>query len=850
MKKALILLVVLMLAASVTAVEKNLFSKATVKTRLDIPVLVTNLSVPVKEDRASLKAFIQNSFFKTYNLGMNIQPVLFRAVDIDGTKIYKFSHTYKGIPVEGIYTTLTIENGKIKRMGNGLGKIDIDVSKIISSDKALLSAAKFRGMKKLPKIHHVEKLITRHFGQFVAAYKVRFAPIALYDSRYVIVNALTGKVIKSGNSTYFADDDILGDDAEVSDADTVPPVEATDMAKMWKYNPLVTPDLEEVELNWVAPVDDADLAEEARGFLTTDKDKEGIRKIKAFNCPNKGEKIDVTDLVEGLLGMDLGENKIMAPLCSPVQLANKIDNGSFIYEDCDGGHEFVKENMTEDKIDRCAEISMYYHASKIYSYLRGLYKDLGREGKFYLQNNDSDRPLNVIGNFQMPDTSDYMALLGGTAELVPMNNAFFSQDNPLITSLLGQFEIKGDLLVFGQGTKADLGYDGDVVYHEFGHATIYTAGIAGMEFTDKYGLSNEPGSIHEGTADTFAFLMTDNSCTGEYASKGFIDYAESMNQTIEMDKEGDYYCMRTALNEYTVFEDFIGEVHWDGQPLLAANWEIYQLMKGDDTDTQTHRDNYTKLIMKTLYSIGDSDASFKLWADTFMTEVESDDVYKAKKADIEKILTDRNFFEEVRARSANKTVETSYIGAAAGDAGDSTEGLTGGSGLTITEGEEEINIAPSYLQFYYDVPEDAEKTGIKISMTVTADSSSSILPTGDGGDPKIQLFFRKGVPVEYVFDAESDIVTVEKDGTLEKGGSGSFNTFEIAGVEKGKRYYFQLINTAASSGVLKSIKVEAADVESETEDSDEDVVDSGNAEEVPDDEGAEEKSSSGCSLSI
>ncbi len=846
MKKALILLIVLMLTASVTAVEKNLFSKATVKTRLDIPVLVTNLNVPVKEDKASLKAFIQNDFFKTYGLGMNIEPVLFRAVQIDGSKIFKFSHTYKGIPVEGVYTTLTVENGKIDRMGNGLGKIDIDVSKMISSDKALFAAAKFRGMKKLPKIHHVEKLISRHFGQFVPVYKVRFAPIALYDSRYVVVNALTGKVIKSGNSTYFADDDVIAVDDEVSDEDAVPPVEATDMAKMWKYNPLVTPDLEEVELPWVAPVDDAELDEEMKGTLTTEADDEGIRKIKAFNCPNSGGSVSLEEMIG---------YPITVPMCSPTQLANKIDNGSFIYDDCDGGHEFVEENMTEDKIDRCAEISMYYHASKIYKYLRGLYKDLGREGKFYLQNNDAERPLNVIGNFQMPDTSDLQALMSGEAALVPMDNAFFSQDNPTFGSLLGQFGIKGDLLVFGQGTKADLGYDGDVVYHEFGHATIYTAGIAGMEFTDKYGMSNEPGSVHEGTADTFAFLMTDNSCTGEYASKGFVDMAAAMGGTIEMDKEGDFYCMRTALNEYTVFEDFIAEVHWDGQPLLAANWSIYQLMKGEDTDTQTHRDNYTKLVMKTLYAIGDSDASFKLWADTFMAEVEKDDVYKGKKAEIEKILTDRNFFEEKRARSANKTIKESYIAAAAAAEGseDPMGGMTGGSGITITEDDEEVNVAPSYLQFYYDVPEDAEKTGIKISMSVTADSGSSMLPTGGSADPEVRLFIRKGAPVEYIYDAENDKVIVEKDATIEKGGSGSLHTFEIADVEKGARYYFQAVNYAAASGVLRSIEVKGEDVEAEVEDSDatDEDADSGNAEEIPDDEGStEKKSSSGCSLTL
>ena len=78
---------------------------------------------------------------------------------------------------------------------------------------------------------------------------------------------------------------------------------------------------------------------------------------------------------------------------------------------------------------------------------------------------------------------------------------------------------------------------------------------------------------------TFLFLMTDNTCTGEYASETDREMGASQGGMVEMDKEGDFYCMRTALNEYTVFEDFIGEVHWDGQPLLAANWAIYKLIE-------------------------------------------------------------------------------------------------------------------------------------------------------------------------------------------------------------------------------------------------------------------------------
>ena len=152
--------------------------------------------------------------------------------------------------------------------------------------------------------------------------------------------------------------------------------------------------------------------------------------------------------------------------------------------------------------------------------------------------------------------------------------------------LLGEFGVTGDLLVFGQGTKADFGYDGDVIYHEFGHATIYTAGIEGLEFTDKYGMSVEPGALHEGMADTFAFIMTDNTCTGEYASEGFVKISPLYEAQMDTEGEGDnkIFCMRSALNKNRVFEDFVGEVHFDGQPLLASNWDIYQLIKGNDKD--------------------------------------------------------------------------------------------------------------------------------------------------------------------------------------------------------------------------------------------------------------------------
>jgi len=832
MKKLLVIFVAVLMSAALFAQNGKLFSKADVLKIDSVPAMVTGLNIPVKTDETSLKKFIKESFYKNFGLGLNVEPELFRAVNIDGTSIYKFALFYKGIPVKGEYTVLTVRNGKIDRINNGLGRIDLDVSNLIAPEVAVRSAMKVRNITKMPAKYYTEKVITKHFGIFVPAYIVRFPAIHLADSRYHVVHAKTGEVLKSGNSTYFAD-----------------PAEATNMAKIWEFNPTVTKNLIDVELPWVAPYDDAGLNEEALGFLTTEKDSEGIRKIKSFNCPNKGEKVNLQELV----GFP-----ITVPMCSPTQLANKLDNGSFIYNDCEDGHIFKEENMTEENIDRCAEISMYYHTSKIYSYLRGLYSDIKSTGEFYLQNNDADRPLNVIGNFQMPDTSDLGAIMGGTAKLVPMDNAFFSQDNPSIGDLLGQFGVKGDLLVFGQGTKGDFAFDGDVVYHEFGHATIYTAGIAGMEFTDKYGISNEPGAIHEGIADTFAFIMTDNSCTGEYASEAIVKWATSQGGMVEMDSEGTgsdkVYCMRTALNEYTVFEDSIGQVHWDGQPVLASNWAIYNLIKGSDTDTQIHRDNLMKLVMKTLYAIGTSDASFKLWADTFMDEVGKDDNFKAKKADIQKMLEDRNFFEEVRARSANKTIKRTYI-SAGGAASDDPTGGMGGGGIKIFEDGKDIQVGPSYLQFYYDVPENADKSGFKISATVTADSGGSMIGgMGGGGSPVVEVYYRKGAPVEYVTDEKELKTVASKDGKVVAGGAGSLKTWGIPNVEKGARYYFQFINTAAAAGVLTGVSISAADIE-ETEEDDSDAESPDEEVNMEDDKMPDEeetstkkdKKSSGCS---
>ena len=331
-----------------------------------------------------------------------------------------------------------------------------------------------------------------------------------------------------------------------------------------------------------------------------------------------------------------------------------------------------------------------------------------------------------------------------------------------------------------------------------------------------------------------------------------MDYYESHGMKPEdviaqgaMDMEGDTYCMRTAKNSFRAFEDSVGEVHADGQPVLASNWDIYQLVKGDDS--QTARDNLAKLFLKTLYAIGDSQLTFRHWAETLLDEVEKDDNFKNKAKEIKEILEKRNFFAEGRARSANEKVPVTYLPAGGSSEGGLSE-LTGESGIKIVDGGKEYNVGPGYIQFYYDVPEDSDKASILIKGTAAADSSSSLLGDflgGEGASVSIKVFYRKGAQIEYN-ENEDALIEVTKDGTAE----GTRKWY--VPVEKGERYYFQFVSFASAASV-SGISVEPADAPQDgTEPTDD--SDGGDDMSFDDDPQPEndngKKSGSGCSLSI
>ncbi|MBO4710701.1 hypothetical protein J5681_02150 [bacterium] len=695
---------------------------------------------------------------------------------ISGTAIHRVSWIYNGIPVVGKFTVIKERDGKISNIINGMHDFSIDTEPALSAEQAALVFAKKQFGDSVKNPDFISKLVIIGYGDsYKLAYRLRFRPISPVDGRFFYVDANTGKLLRSGDLIKYA----------------------TNKAKVYDENPVSTPDPIEVDLLWVG--------DDAEGKLSAAADEKGLRKVISANCPDLGETFDYYGYT--------------VPRCTVQQLANKEENGSFIYEDWSKGLSYKL-----DVEDIYPEIALYYHMTKIYDYLAGL----GLEEYTELPNHRGTNPIMGVANFQM------MTSNGRSITLQPMDNAFFSKYDPYFSEMFyGDFEYStSDALVFGQGTNADFSYDGDVVYHEFGHGVV--DGIAQFEYVgwpDKYGFSNEIMGMNEGMADVFSFIITEDPCLAEYVAKGVGG--------INLDGK---LCLRTTTNQNLVNEDFNGESHNDGLPLVGAHWEIYQKM----LDNGFTRDDFARIFLTALMSVPSSEIGYKEWGE-LMVEAAAESPASALKDDFKQILTDRGYFEEVRARNAMNPTEYFYMGGVG-------DGYYTASTNTVYIEDEEgqiIEVSPMYVQLYYDVPECID------TLTI---SGALYSETGDQRNtPKLTALVREGEPV--IWDNEDMPSSVKYDTIVESTDRGKWTFTDL---KPGKRYYISFINKGAP-GLMYSPKAKAS-WESETEcgapEPDDEGVISDNDEEIDedgdvtdddfynDDESKKEKKSSGCSMTV
>lgn len=300
-------------------------------------------------------------------------------------------------------------------------------------------------------------------------------------------------------------------------------------ATVVRYNAIV--ELNQAQLYPTNPVKSPDLID-----VTLDPEGATLENalVKSLNCIDQKSVVPV-----------FGFN---VHTCDLLQTALPDANGDYL----------VPPGGDTDPEDSFSEITMFYHANRIYEMFRGY------QPGFTVQAS----ALSTVSNLRLPqgyDTFDTTKMGDPDLPLVPFQNAFYSPGDPLFTQV---FDINGGALWFGQGPVKDYSYDGDVVYHELSHAVIdATIKLVGTPHLDEYGVSYSPGGMNEGLADYFSSALTGDPDVGEYAVQDF----DASLTAIRSLTNGD--ACPTAIG---------GEVHQDATLFSGALWEVRSALSADE----------------------------------------------------------------------------------------------------------------------------------------------------------------------------------------------------------------------------------------------------------------------------
>ncbi len=254
--------------------------------------------------------------------------------------------------------------------------------------------------------------------------------------------------------------------------------------------------------------------------------------------------------------------------CTFSPLAHPDANGDFAYD---------PPADPQDGTDPFAEAHAYYHLNKIYPWFEQL-----SLGELALH------PIRVHTNVKGSGTCN------GTLPSGPL--PFFENSQFIPGSQFGGV----DQLVFGQGAKFDYAIDGDVVYHELGHAAILSKSqISPSLLFNAHALAIPGPTINEALADYFAAAFTGDSLVGNY-----------VGQLIDGDG-------RDVDNTLTCSHDLTGEPHLDGRFFSGALWAVRKLVPNPEM--------FDGAVLRASWQIGPND-DFKDVADLVAQELESEQV--------------------------------------------------------------------------------------------------------------------------------------------------------------------------------------------------------------------------------
>lgn len=326
----------------------------------------------------------------------------------------------------------------------------------------------------------------------------------------------------------------------------------TAKARVFEANPVSTPNLVDVML----PV--------VEGALALRNDR-----VTSVNCiDNKGTK--------KVQGVDIR-------VCNLEQKALSDESGDFL-------HTPAPDDEAEDAF---SEVSLFHHTNRAYEY----FVDLGMP----------ELPiLTTISNLRFAEgffENDPTHIGDTNRPLLPYQNAFYVGGGSVFTEL---FEVPGPGLWFGQGPRRDWSYDGDVVYHEFGHAVAdHTIRFPFWFHADEQGLIPAGGGMNEGLADYFSSAIAGDSIVGEYAI-----------QDLGLDLKG----IRDISAKNACPNDLAGEVHADSLFFSAALWSVRSSLPA------ASRKSFDRAVFDVLLTAPGGDIGYDDFAELLLVSVGSSDL--------------------------------------------------------------------------------------------------------------------------------------------------------------------------------------------------------------------------------
>ena len=439
--------------------------------------------------------------------------------------VVRYRQRRGGVQVLGGSVTVRVDGrGVVRRVASSLFDVGaVNVTPAIDRSAAI-GAARARARAASDAGQAVLAIAPETVGGARLVYAVRFAPVPqLLENAVYFVDARDGRFLKRLDLLKYAG-----------------------MARVFQKNPVSAGGTTST-LPFPDPFTPTDTTV---GTLTS-------ALVKGYDCVDTGE----------MKTINMGGATANVHICSITQEAKSVTQDFTTYmpetepltapdDGCPG--------KAAQALDEFSEQHMYWHVATTYAFFRSLFATLGNADFKLRITTDMGAPLPVAVNLCTINLSTFD--LAGP--LVPFDNAFFS---PGAGNVIADLLINGqDSIMFGQGSKTDFAYDGDVIAHEFTHAVIDTLGkLTAPGFEDAQGLNDDPGAMNEGLADYFSSALGGDPLVGEYGGKNIPGSSTA---------EG---AVRDLTNTDLCADDRWGEVHQDSQAFSAALWSARVAVAGD-----------------------------------------------------------------------------------------------------------------------------------------------------------------------------------------------------------------------------------------------------------------------------